>query len=250
VQQQGSLAGMLQAVGVPLCHLGYSLSAPAEGMDLQYMQLTAAKAVQVMQQHVQQVHDGCVALGWQLPAKPARPVLLQCTPDLLCADREALQQLLEAPAVAPQAALGAAAGSVAAALTAAVGVVQAVARGDASGAQQLPSRLPMQQQQPLQQLMAYSSSFFWLASSSQSKSSRRNRCSRTCRSSQRCSGSHHLAQQSCLMSIKRRQSQVLAVTDPGQRSMCIHCTGSPQSSNRSGWARNRLPCAAGLAATC
>jgi hypothetical protein len=86
VQQQGSLAGMLQAVGVPLCHLGYSLSAPAEGMDLQYMQLTAARAVQVMQQHVQQVHDGCLALGWQLPAKPARPVLLQCTPDLLCAD--------------------------------------------------------------------------------------------------------------------------------------------------------------------
>jgi hypothetical protein len=38
VQQQGSLGGMLQTVGVPLCHLGYSLSAPAEGMDLQYMQ--------------------------------------------------------------------------------------------------------------------------------------------------------------------------------------------------------------------
>jgi hypothetical protein len=52
-------------------------------MDLQYMQLTAARAVQVMQQQVQQVHDGCLALGWQLPAKPARPVLLQCTPDLL-----------------------------------------------------------------------------------------------------------------------------------------------------------------------
>jgi hypothetical protein len=134
VQQQGRLAGMLQAVGVPLCHLGYSLSAPAEGMDLQYMQLTAAMAVQVMQQHVQQVHDGCVALGWQLPAKPARPVLLQCTPSLLCADWEALQKLLEVPAVAPQAALGAAAGSVAAALAAAVGVVQAVARGDALGA--------------------------------------------------------------------------------------------------------------------
>jgi hypothetical protein len=133
-QQQGSLAGMLQAVGVPLCHLGYSLSAPAEGMDLQYMQLTAARAVQVMQQHVQQVHDGCVALGWKLLAKPARPVLLQCTPDLLCADWEALQKLLEAPAGAPQAALGAAAGSVAAALAAAVGVVQAVARGDAPGA--------------------------------------------------------------------------------------------------------------------
>jgi hypothetical protein len=103
-------------------------------MDLQYMQLTAARAVQVMQQYVQQVHDGCVALGWQLPARPARPVLLQCTPDLLCADWEALQQLLERPAVAPQAALGAAAGSVAAALAAAAGVVQAVARGDARGA--------------------------------------------------------------------------------------------------------------------
>lgn len=125
---------MLQAVGVPLCHLGYSLPAPAEGMDLQYMQLTAARAVQVMQQHVQQVHDGCVALGWQLPSKPARPVLLHCHPDLLCADWEALQKLLEAPAVAPQAALGAAAGSVAAALAAAAGVVQAVARGDAPGA--------------------------------------------------------------------------------------------------------------------
>jgi hypothetical protein len=98
------------------------------------MQLTAARAVQVMQQHVQQVHDGCVALGWKLLAKPARPVLLQCTPDLLCADWEALQKLLEAPAGAPQAALGAAAGSVAAALAAAVGVVQAVARGDAPGA--------------------------------------------------------------------------------------------------------------------
>jgi hypothetical protein len=134
VQQQGSLGGLLQAVGVPLCHLGYSLSAPAEGMDLQYMQLTAARAVQVMQQQVQQVHDGCVALGWQLPAKPARPVLLQCTPDLLCADWEALQKLLEAPAVAPQAALDAAAGSMAAALTAAAGMVQAVARGDAPGA--------------------------------------------------------------------------------------------------------------------
>jgi hypothetical protein len=79
-----------------------------------------------MQQQVQQVHDGCVALGWQLPAKPARPVLLQCTPDLLCADWEALQKLLEAPAVAPQAALDAAAGSMAAALAAAAGVVQAV----------------------------------------------------------------------------------------------------------------------------
>jgi hypothetical protein len=134
VQQQGSLAGMLQVVGVPLCHLGYGLSAPAEGMDLQYMQLTAARAGQVMQQQVQQVHDGCVALGWQLPAKPARPVLLQCTPDLLCADWEALQKLLEAPAVAPLAALDAAAGSMAAALTAAAGVVQAVARGDAPGA--------------------------------------------------------------------------------------------------------------------
>jgi hypothetical protein len=76
VQQKGSLAGMLQAVGVPLCHLGYSLAAPAEGMELQYMQLTAARAVQVMQQHVQQVRAGSVALGWQLPAKPARPVLL------------------------------------------------------------------------------------------------------------------------------------------------------------------------------
>jgi hypothetical protein len=52
VQQQGSLAGMLQAVGVPLCHLGYSLSAPAEGMDLQFMRLTAARVVQVMQQQV------------------------------------------------------------------------------------------------------------------------------------------------------------------------------------------------------
>jgi hypothetical protein len=103
-------------------------------MDLQYMQLPAARAVQVMQQQVQQVHDGCVALGWQLPAKPARPVLLQCTPDLLCADWEALQKLLEAPAVAPHAALEAAAGSMAAALTAAAGVVQAVARGDAPGA--------------------------------------------------------------------------------------------------------------------
>jgi hypothetical protein len=130
VQQQGSLAGMLQAVGVPLCHSGYSLSAPAEGMELQYMQLTAARAVQVMQQQVQQVHDGCVALGWQLPAKPARPVLLQCTPDLLCADWEALQKLLEAPAVAPQAALEAIAGSMAAAVAAAMGVVQALARGD------------------------------------------------------------------------------------------------------------------------
>jgi len=125
---------MLQAAGVPLCHSGYSLSAPAEGMDLQYMQLTATRAVHVMQQHVQRVHAGCEALGWQLPAKPARPVLLQCTPDLLCADWEALQQLLERPAVAPQAALGAAAGSVAAALAAAAGVVQAVARGDARGA--------------------------------------------------------------------------------------------------------------------
>jgi hypothetical protein len=134
VKQQGSLAGMLQAFGVPLCHLGYSLSAPAEGMDLQYMQLTAAGAVEVMQQYVQQVHDGCVALGWQLPARPARPVLLQCTPDLLCADWEALQKLLEAPAVAPQAALDAAAGSMAAAVAAAMGVVKAVARGDTPGA--------------------------------------------------------------------------------------------------------------------
>jgi hypothetical protein len=103
-------------------------------MDLQYMQFTAARAVQVMQQYVQRVHDGCVPLGWRLPARPARPVLLQCTPDLLCADWEAVQKLLEAPAVAPQAALDAAAGSVAAALAAAAGVVQAVARGDAHGA--------------------------------------------------------------------------------------------------------------------
>jgi hypothetical protein len=99
-------------------------------MDLLQLQLTAARAVQVMQQQVQQVHDGCVALGWHLPAKPSRPLLLQCTPDLLCADWEALQKLLEALAVAPQAALETTAGSMAAAVAAAMGVVQAVARGD------------------------------------------------------------------------------------------------------------------------
>jgi hypothetical protein len=142
-------------------------------MELQYMQLTAARAVHVMQQQVQQVHDSCVALGWQLPAKPARPVLLQCTPDLLCADWEALQKLLEAPAVAPQAALEATAGSMAAAVAAAMGVVQALAQGNKQWQQQVLSRPQTQRQPPLQQLVAYSSSSFLLVSSG--KSSRINR---------------------------------------------------------------------------
>jgi hypothetical protein len=134
VEQHGSLAGMLRTVSVPLSHVGYQLPAPGEGIDLQYMQLTASLAVTAMQSYAQQVHAGCAALGWQLPAAPTRPVLLQTTPDLLCADWEQLQRSLESPAVAPEAALGAAAGSVAAALAAAAGVAQAVARGDTAAA--------------------------------------------------------------------------------------------------------------------
>jgi len=101
----------------------------SEGVDLQHMQLTASLAVTAMQSYAQQVHAGCAALGWQLPTAPACPVLLQTTPDLLCADWEQLQRSLESPSVAPDAALGAAAGLVAAALAAAAGVAQAVVRG-------------------------------------------------------------------------------------------------------------------------
>ena len=134
VEQQGSVAGMLRTVCVCLSHVGYQLPTPSEGMDLQYMQLTASLAETAMQTYAQRVHAGCAALGWQLPVAPRRPVLLQAIPDLLCADWEQMQRSLESPAVAPEAALGAAAGSVAAALAAAAGVVQAVARGNTSAA--------------------------------------------------------------------------------------------------------------------
>lgn len=134
VEQHGNLAGMLRTVSVPVSHVGYQLPAPGEGVDLQYMQLTASLAVTAMQSYAQHVHAGCAALGWQLPAAPTRPVLLQTTPDLLCADWEQLQRSLESPAIAPEAALGDVAGSVAAALAAAAGVAQAVARGDTAAA--------------------------------------------------------------------------------------------------------------------
>jgi hypothetical protein len=127
VQQQGSLAGMLQLKAGPLVHSGYRLAAPADGCDLQHIGLKGSTAPQLVAQLVQQVHAGGQQLWGALPEAPSRPVLLQCAPDLLCADWEQLQQSLAAPDMQQGNALQAAATAVAAAAAA---VAAATGRGD------------------------------------------------------------------------------------------------------------------------
>lgn len=102
VQQQGSLAGMLQLKAGPLVHSGCRLAAPADRCDLQHVGLIGSNAPQLVAQLVHQVHAGSQQLWGRLPEALSRHVLLQCAPDLLCADWEQMQRLLiEQPVAAP-----------------------------------------------------------------------------------------------------------------------------------------------------
>jgi hypothetical protein len=76
---------------------------------------------------VQQVHEGGQQLWGALPEAPSRTVLLQCDPDLLCADWEKMQQALAAPMLQQGNAVQAAATAVAAAAAA---VAAATGRGE------------------------------------------------------------------------------------------------------------------------
>jgi hypothetical protein len=118
---------MLRLKAVPLVHSGYRLAAPADGCDLEHIGLTGATAPQLVAQLVQQVHEGGQQLWGALPDAPSRPVLLQCAPDLLCADWEQIQQALAAPMLQQGNALQAAATAVAAAAAA---VAAATGRGE------------------------------------------------------------------------------------------------------------------------
>jgi hypothetical protein len=127
VQQQGSLAGMLQLKAGPLAHSGYRLAAPADGCDLEHIGLTGVMAPQLVAQLVLQVHEGGQQLWGALPEAPSRPMLLQCAPDLLCADWEQMQQALAALMLQQGNALQAGATAVAAAAAA---VAAATGRGE------------------------------------------------------------------------------------------------------------------------
>ena len=136
VESEGSLAGMLEATTVPLCHSGYCVPPLSRaGPDLQFLNLTPAAAAALCQQYIAAIDSANKALYSQLPPTPAKPLILHGVVDLLCMDVDAVRAAFSAaPGAQLRQSMASAAASLVSVLSSAASVAAAGARGDEAGA--------------------------------------------------------------------------------------------------------------------
>uniref|UniRef100_A0A383VY74 Uncharacterized protein n=1 Tax=Tetradesmus obliquus TaxID=3088 RepID=A0A383VY74_TETOB len=136
VEAEGSLAGMLRKLTVPLMHNGYELAKCKATCDWQYQHMSAAEADAHLQQLRDSIHASNAELygADRLPIKPACPVLLQSVVCLLAADWDSIKSSSANPAARSEAVLGTAQAAAASAVQAAADTARHVAAGNAAAA--------------------------------------------------------------------------------------------------------------------
>jgi hypothetical protein len=136
VEAEGSLAGMLQKLTVPLCASGFELAKCKSACDWQYQHMSAAEADAHLQQLRESIHASNARLygADRLPTQPACPVLLQSVVCLLAADWDAIKSSFANPAARSEAALATTQAAAASAVHAAADTARHVAAGNAAAA--------------------------------------------------------------------------------------------------------------------
>jgi hypothetical protein len=135
VESEGSLAGMLEATTTPLCHRGYSVPALIRsGCDNEFLNSTTAGASVLCQRYIATIDSANQAMYSQLPAAPARPLLLHGVVDLLCMDLDAVRVAFAAPGAQLRQSMATAAAALVSVLSSTASAAAAGARGDEAAA--------------------------------------------------------------------------------------------------------------------